>query len=199
MNIRSGGEHQSLSIRATTEEEADQSDSELELPRSMLPSKVPCKPVVCSFFLGKLLCCSYTWLVARIWHQHVNILCIGCSSWIDIINALVALIHIIEHVMNPSAEYQVFFSYKDDNSSSFVASSEQLVPILNFANITPFQQERNVILRISTDIALRWTGCCSEWAFLVADPPVISYIAFQVTLNSFSSCCSWYISRCIPD
>ena len=78
-----------------------------------------------------------------------------------------------------------FFSYKDDNSSSFVASSEQLVPILNFANITPFQQERNVILRISTDIALRWTGCCSEWAFLVADPPVISYIAFQVTLISF--------------
>ena len=137
MNVRSRGEHQSLSIRATTEEEADQSDSEIELSRSILPSKVPYKPVVCSFFLGELLCCSYTCFVASIWHQHVNILCISCSSWIDIIHALVALLHIIEHVMNPSAEYQVL-SYKDDNSLSFVASSEQLVPIFKFRKYNPF-------------------------------------------------------------
>ena len=50
MNIHSRREHQSLSIRATTDEEADQADSKEELRWSILPSKVPYKPVVYSLF-----------------------------------------------------------------------------------------------------------------------------------------------------
>ena len=119
----------------------------------------------------------------------MNILFIGCSSWVDIIHALVELLHFIEHVMNPSAEYQDL-SYKHDNSLSFVAILVQSnwYQYLKFCKYNPFPTGKKCNPKnidrycIKMNRVLQWVSVPG------GQPPRHDhklYIAFQVTLILF--------------